>query len=102
MQWALDHASDPGVDAPIVQGSTGGPAGPQAQRGSFSTFSTHSAGIAGILARQEQQAAKTDQYAPTACERIGSLVLVKYGGCKCHTACVTRLPVRHHWDIFAL
>ena len=30
---------------------------------------------------------------PTVCEGIGSLVLVKYGGCKCHTACVTRLPV---------
>ena len=64
MQWALDHANDPGVDTPVVQGGTGGtggPAGPQAQRGSFSTFSTHSAGIAGILARQERQAAQTDQ-----------------------------------------
>ena len=70
MQWALDHANDPGVEAPIVQGSTGGPAGPQAQRGSFSTFSTQSAGIAGILARQEQEAAKTDQYAPQCVRKL--------------------------------
>ena len=58
MQWALDHASDPGVDAPISSSSQSGPAGGQPQRGSFSTAS---AGIAGILRREERVAAQTDQ-----------------------------------------